>query len=129
MEASHNVEGGYLQGLSVGDNVDEKKKLPEKPPLRTFSIGYDTDRRIIKYIGFGIILMITILLLLSVASIIKKSNHYETGIVTDKWTGSILGRTTYRFEIDNTTVVGVTDFDYYNIEIGDSYTYALIDIK
>ena len=51
----------------------------------------------------------------------------KEGIITDMWikTVSALGsKTVYMFEINNESAISVSDFDYYNHEIGDSYFWS-----
>lgn len=83
----------------------------------------------LKWLGVVIVIFVLAILLLTIGTLIEMDNQYETGIVTDKWSGSVVGKMIYRFEIDNTTIVNVPELDYYNFEIGDSYTYALIDVE
>ena len=48
--------------------------------------------------------------------------------VTDKWLSYGFFGKIYRLELDNETVISVSDFDYYNYNIGDTYTITESEI-
>lgn len=50
------------------------------------------------------------------------------GTVTDKWSLLKGGNTVYRLEIDNSTIIKPTEYEYHNKEIGDWMLYKGYDI-
>ena len=53
---------------------------------------------------------------------LEETEHYE-GIITDKWESIIRGTTTYRFEINELTLIMVDEYDFHNYDINDIYAY------
>ena len=68
-------------------------------------------------------LLILLFSILACISIIQAECKTFNGNITDKWTELSLGSTVYRFEIDNEKVIAVSEFEYYNFEIGDEFEY------
>jgi len=61
---------------------------------------------------------------------VKEIQHI--GTITDKWTKNVAGfgtSTRYVFEINNNQTKAVTDFDYYNHEIGENYTWTETTVR